>query len=85
MSAMAPVDCRELIMFLGEYLANELPADRRAAFEKHLAICNSCVDYLATYEETIRMARAAATAPEPNVEEMPEELVKAILDATTRK
>lgn len=85
MSAMAPVDCRELITFLGDYLADELPAERRAAFERHLAICSSCVDYLASYEEAIRMARAAATVPQRGVEEMPEELVKAILDATTKK
>lgn len=82
MSAMAPVDCRELITFLADYLANDLPAERRAAFEEHLAECRSCVQYLATYRETIRMARAAAAAPELSAEEMPEELVKAILAAT---
>jgi anti-sigma factor RsiW len=84
MSAMAPVDCRELITFLCDYLSNELPSERRAAFEEHLAECRSCVQYLATYEETIRMARAATAAPEWSAEDMPEELVRAILAATRK-
>ena len=74
--------CRELIAFLADYLANELPDDHRAAFERHLALCESCGAYIAMYESTIRMARAAAINPGPSVVEMPEELVAAILDAT---
>jgi len=80
MSAMAPVDCREMITFLADYLANELPAERRRLFDGHLALCDSCVEYLATYEETIRMARAATDAGD--LPAMPEELVNAILEAT---
>jgi anti-sigma factor RsiW len=74
--------CREVITFLADYLANELPPERRASFERHLALCESCVDYIAMYESTIRLARAAATAPDLRVVDMPEDLVIAILAAT---
>ncbi|HKR66555.1 MAG TPA: zf-HC2 domain-containing protein [Thermoanaerobaculia bacterium] len=73
--------CHEVLTFLGDYLANELPSERRAEFERHLSLCDSCVDYLAMYEATIRMARRAAMEPELRVEDMPEDLVKAILEA----
>jgi anti-sigma factor RsiW len=73
--------CREVLTFLGDYLANELPDERRADFERHLALCDSCVAYIEMYEMTIRLARRAATTPELRVEEMPEDLVKAILGA----
>ena len=73
--------CREVITFLGDYLANELAPEHRAEFERHLALCASCVDYLAMYESTIRLARRAAAEPELRVEDMPEDLVNAILEA----
>jgi len=73
--------CHEVITFLGDYVANELPPERRAEFERHLALCKSCVDYLAMYESTIRMARWAAKEPDLRIEEIPEDLVKAILEA----
>ncbi len=73
--------CREVITFLADYLANELPPERRAAFERHLALCDSCVDYIAMYESTIRLARVATVETDLRVEDMPEDLVIAILDA----
>lgn len=72
-------DCKELITFLGDYLARELPPERNLEFERHLAICESCVQYLASYQETIRMARAAVDPPRLAVEEMPADLINAIL------
>lgn len=73
--------CHEVITFLGDYISDELPPERRAEFERHLALCKSCVDYLAMYESTIRLARRAVTEPELRIEDMPEDLVKAILEA----
>ena len=71
--------CKEILEFLGDYIAGELPPEQVALFERHLEICSSCRAYLASYRETIRLARAAATAPELRVEDVPEDLVKAIL------
>lgn len=73
--------CEQLIAVLGDYLARELPASQAGILEQHLARCASCVEYVATYRETILMSRASAAAPELRVEDVPDELVQAILAA----
>ena len=76
--------CRELIGFLTAYLDGELAPEARAAFEAHLSLCPVCVDYLASYRETIRLGRKAC---EPDAElpaDVPPELVDAILAARRR-
>jgi len=76
--------CRELIEFLAAYLDDELPAETRADFERHLSLCPPCVDYLAGYRETIRLGREACE-PEGSVpSDVPAELVAAILSARRR-
>ena len=70
--------CTEIIGFLADYLDGELPPERRSEFDRHLAVCPSCVAYLESYKETIRLAKGS----ELPVEEAPEELIKAILAAT---
>jgi anti-sigma factor RsiW len=72
--------CREVIGFLLEYLSGELPPERERAFEEHLAECPSCVAYLQTYRSTIRLARETL-APSGTPEELPRELLQAILAA----
>lgn len=69
------MNCREVIGFLMEYLDGALAAAERSEFEKHLAVCISCVAYLRTYEQTVRMEVTT------RIEEVtvPEELVRAIL------
>jgi anti-sigma factor RsiW len=79
MSGGPYITCNELITFLGDYLAHELPPEKVVEFERHLAVCESCVAYLATYQETILMARAAEAPAEVEVADVPEDLVKAIL------
>ena len=44
-----------------------------------MAACPSCVDYLKTYEQTVRLAKTCAGDPMPD--EVPESLVQAILEA----
>jgi anti-sigma factor RsiW len=61
------------------YEDGELSGDERQEFDRHLAVCPSCVNYLQTYRKTTLMARASANAAVPD--EVPEELVKAILAA----
>lgn len=69
------ISCRELISFLLEYLEGTLSQHERARFERHLAVCDSCVAYLRTYETTIRMEKLAAIEES----DVPEELVAAVL------
>jgi anti-sigma factor RsiW len=72
--------CREAVEFLMDYLDGALPAEQRATFERHLERCPPCLKYLASYRETVRLGRSLCADPEePAGEEIPEELVQAIL------
>jgi anti-sigma factor RsiW len=73
------ITCQELIDFIGSYRDNELTSDQRFEFERHLAVCPSCVAYLKTYEQTIALTRASGNDAAP--EDVPESLVQAILSA----
>ena len=76
------ITCRELIEFLNLYLDGELPPERVAEFERHLSVCDSCVNYLATYEKTIALGKAACEdLDSPVGADVPEELVAVILSA----
>lgn len=76
------ITCRELIDFLYLYLENELPEDRRAEFDRHLAVCGPCQAYLRQYKETIGLGRSAFADPDaPPAADTPEELVQAVLKA----
>ena len=79
MSAKAHVTCQQLIDFLMSYLDGELPAAQRAEFDRHMAACPSCLDYLKTYETTVSLAKTCTTDTVPD--EVPESLVQAILEA----
>lgn len=72
--------CKELIEFLGAYVEGELAAEESARFDAHLAVCPHCVDYLHGYRESIRLGKAAFA----EVDEVPEELVDAILASRSR-
>ena len=74
--------CQQLIDFIMSYLDNELPLEARAEFDRHMAVCPSCVDYLKTYEKTVLLAKSCADDPVPD--DVPESLVQAILEARKR-
>jgi anti-sigma factor RsiW len=72
--------CSDLITtFIADYVDGTLPPETRAEFERHLEECSSCRAYLRTYRKTIAMAAAAGTAPRLDVQDVPEDLIKAIL------
>lgn len=72
--------CQELIGFLAAYVDGDLTAEERVRFDAHLAVCPHCVDYLRGYRESVRLGKAAFA----DVDEVPEELVDAILAARRR-
>ena len=78
------LSCRELIEFLAAYLDDELAPEERTAFEIHLSVCPYCVDYLATYRATIHLGKRALAEEAEILEEVPAELVDAILAARSR-
>jgi predicted anti-sigma-YlaC factor YlaD len=73
--------CRECIVFLADYIAEELPGETRATFEAHLELCGNCRVFLDQYRETIVASRVALTAEDAPAIALPEDLVRAILKA----
>ena len=73
------ITCQQLIDFIGRYRDDELDAQTRNEFDRHLSVCPSCVAYLKTFEQTVLLAKASAQDPAPP--DVPESLVKAILEA----
>lgn len=53
------ITCQEVITFLLDYLSQELTPEEAQNFERHLAICPSCVAYLHTYEQSVQLGREA--------------------------
>jgi anti-sigma factor RsiW len=74
------ITCRELIEFLDRYVEGELPALEVAEFDRHLAVCPDCVDYLHGYRETVRLAGEAWRDEDVSLESVPRALIEAILD-----
>jgi len=60
--------CREAIDVLADYVDGTMPADLAAELERHLAGCDPCRAYLATYRATRALVSAAAAV------EMPDEM-----------
>jgi len=77
------VTCREFAECVMAYLDGELEEDLRRRVSEHLAECADCVRYLREYRATVH-AGQLAYADEPPAD-MPEDLVKAILDARQRR
>ena len=71
--------CQQLVDFIMSYLDDELASGERAEFDRHLAACPPCINYLKTYEKTVLLTKATADDPVPA--EVPESLVQAILAA----
>ena len=73
------ISCQELIDFLDRYVDDELPAPTRLKFEEHLEVCEACMDYLHSYRETIRLTAEAWRDEEIAIEDVPTQLIEAIL------
>lgn len=73
--------CRELIDFLMDYLDGELAPRVHELFDEHLAVCGDCRAYLDSYRETVKMAVAVCGEGEGLPDDVPEDLVEAILKA----
>jgi anti-sigma factor RsiW len=77
--------CREFVEFLMAYQSGELPPARRAVFEEHLGECPDCVNYLRSYEQTVRIGKVACGCEDQPPADAPEELIRAILAARARE
>jgi len=79
------ITCRDLVDFLMDWHSGRLPASQKAEFERHLKGCPPCIDYLKTYEATVALGKAACCEEDASCEDVPEQLVKAILAARKAK
>jgi anti-sigma factor RsiW len=74
--------CREFAEFLDGYLADELPAQQRGEFDRHLSRCVNCARYLEGYRRTLELSRRAFDDDQAEVPaDVPDDLVKGILRA----
>jgi anti-sigma factor RsiW len=48
--------CQQMVELVTDYLEGALPDPDRQRFERHLAGCPHCTEYLAQMRETIRLA-----------------------------
>lgn len=72
--------CAEFERFVLDYLDGSLSTKQRAVFKVHLFLCKDCQRYLAAYERSIAMGKAAFEDPDASIpENVPEDLVQAIL------
>lgn len=73
------ISCREVLDFIMAYLDNELSADQRHDFERHLRVCPSCVNYLESYKQTVLLGKSAMDpAADPALAQVPDALVAAV-------
>ncbi len=80
------ITCREFEGFVLDYLDGNLPKSQRRVFEMHLRMCRECREYLAAYQRTMALSRIALdTPPTVDMDEVPEDLIKAVLDARQSK
>ena len=51
----SPMVCQEVVELVSDYLEGTLSGRDRRRFERHLAGCPHCTEYLAQMRETIRL------------------------------
>jgi anti-sigma factor RsiW len=59
---MMDTGCSAGVPLLMDYLEGVLPADVKAALDEHVAGCERCVAFIASYRETPRILRDATAA-----------------------
>ena len=79
------ITCREFIDFLACYLDDDLPAERKRLFDRHMAVCAHCVAYVDSYRTTIAAIRHTVSAADAVPDDAPEELITAILAARRKQ
>ena len=78
--------CRELTSFIGDYLAGELDMEARTEFDRHLAVCPNCRQYVADYQRTVQLSRSIVHGPDDAFPaDVPDALVSAIVAARQRQ
>jgi hypothetical protein len=61
------MNCKELVYVLGEYLDGSMEEQLRSDLDAHIALCDSCTNFLSTYDKTRSACRQV------QLDEIPEE------------
>jgi predicted anti-sigma-YlaC factor YlaD len=77
--------CRQLIDFLDDYLCDELPLTKQAAFRLHLLLCSDCRAYIDSYRRTIAISKSAMNLDDAVPRDVPPKLIAAIKDAMSKE
>lgn len=76
------ITCREFEDFVLSYLDGELTPKQNRVFKMHLYLCRECRDYLNAYQRSVELSQHLLQKPNmPLLDEIPEDLIKAILAA----
>ena len=81
LSRTRELTCREFVEFLNHYVDGALESDRRSVFERHVDVCPDCKTYLQSYRRTMELSVSALRGDPLVQDEIPEEMIRAILDA----
>jgi anti-sigma factor RsiW len=63
MALLNDMPCRKAVELVTDYLEGRLPAKQRARFERHLAGCPHCTEYVEQMRVTIRALGRLAPPP----------------------
>lgn len=61
------MNCKELVYLLGDYIDGTMEESLRRELDVHISMCDSCMNFLATYDRTRIMCRQV------KLQEIPEE------------
>lgn len=77
------ITCEAFEDFILAYLDGELTARQKLVFELHLKVCRECRDYLKAYRASTTLTRNAVEREDETAlpETVPDDLIKAVLDA----
>ena len=76
------ITCTEFEEFVISYLDGDLNPKQKSMFEWHIRLCRECREYLAAYQRSIELGRGALSTDDDQLpEDVPEDLIKAIIEA----
>jgi hypothetical protein len=82
MTLAEEMTCKEFTELLDAYVEGSLPEAQRETLDRHLSICPDCTAFLQSYRATMSMSAIAMKQAMARLsDEMPDELVEAILAA----
>ncbi len=88
MTERAELTCREFIDVIMAWVDDALDPATRTEFDEHLAACVDCANYLRSYQLTVSLGKRAYAPGDldgPVPDDVPEELVQAVLAARKRR